>query len=530
MAADIPSLLDDLKEINDAESDEINTLLQVLADAQVDRAIHETVLSELLGWSSTTAQSITILQHALFVLQARTSGLGDPDTWNRLRLPLPLPSDQGAQQARQSAWSDAPIHLQTLVLQNIRSASLVTLEFDKPADEQGQWIVILGENGTGKSTILRSLVLALRNVQDPQIWPKGTFAAPWRRLGADPDTGHCRIMLRLANGDEYQTEVRQNGKEVFLQSPHRRPDPPAPFLLWAYGCRRGSALGGAARAVDVGEDDGPDVATLFDEGASLIHAETWLQSLDAEAHRDNSNRIRAIFNTVIAAMKSILDVTEIEFDDTGGESKVVVTGERVGTRIPLNALSDGYLTSMGWLLDLLARWIARARQAGIEIAPDFTKQMTGLVLLDEIDLHLHPAWQLKVIPCVRELFPRLSFVVTTHNPLTIVGARRPEEIWILSRDEHGVRAERRSDIPALLTAAQIFNRFFGVEGFFPNNLGQKLQRYGFLAGYSARSDAEQREMEELRAALRENGIVPGWEEVPRKEEVARPRARRSKAS
>jgi energy-coupling factor transporter ATP-binding protein EcfA2 len=529
MPVDVPPLLSDLKETNTSESDDRDHLLRVLADIRVHPSVRETVLAALLGWSNTNPDLIAILQNAMFAVQARTSGLGDPDTWNRLHLPLPLPGDQGAQQARQSAWSDAPIHLQTLVLQNIRSASLVTLEFDKPTDEQGQWIVILGENGTGKSTILRSFVLALRNVQDPQIWPKGTFAAPWRRLGADPDTGHCRIMLRLANGDEFQTEVRQNGKEVFLQTPHRRPDPPSPFLLWAYGCRRGSALGGASPAVDVGEDDGPDVATLFDEGASLIHAETWLQNLDAMAHRDNSGRTRSIFDTVITTLKAILDVTEIAFDDTGGESKVVVTGERVGTRIPLNALSDGYLTSMGWLLDLLARWIARARQAGIEIASDFTRQMTGLVLLDEIDLHLHPAWQLKVIPRVRKLFPRLSFIVTTHNPLTIVGAR-PEEIWILSRDEQGIRAERRTDIPALLTSAQIFNRFFGIEGFFPNDLGQKLQRYGFLAGYSARSDAEQRELEDLRAALHEKGIVPGWEEVPRKEEVAKPRSRRSKTS
>jgi hypothetical protein len=226
-------------------------------------------------------------------------------------------------------------------------------------------------------------------------------------------------------------------------------------------------------------------------------------------------------------LKKVLDVSEIGFDD---RSNVIVSGDRVGQRVPIEALSDGYVTTAGWVIDLIARWLARAEQADVEVTPEMLQKITGLVLLDEVDLHLHPAWQLDVIPRLRELFPRLSFIVTTHNPLTLVGAR-PDEIWILSREGGRARAERRTDVPALLTGAQIFQRFFGIGGFFPSDLGEKLQRYGFLAGNPHRSDEEQEEMERLRIALHEKGIVPGWEEVPRApRDTPKPRAHRRKPS
>ena len=52
-------------------------------------------------------------------------------------------------------------------------------------------------------------------------------------------------------------------------------------------------------------------------------------------------------------------------------------------------MSDGYLTTAGWFIDLIARWIELAARHGVAIDGDFMKRMTGLVLLDEIDLHLH---------------------------------------------------------------------------------------------------------------------------------------------
>lgn len=521
-AGDVPTLLQDTQAatVNDAVAG--HRLLLVLRNAKIERSLRDTLLAQLVEGRFSAPVAAQGLRDALSILQGRTSDLDQPAAWIRLDLPLPRPLSAMPSAPSAVDVFHAPVHLRYIELQNIRSLERLELKFEVPKDEQGQWIVLLGENSSGKSTVLRSIVLALRNLSDPQVWPKGTFAFRWRRLGIDPDKEQGSISVTLADGTEYATRIQANGKEVFVQSPPRSIAEATPFLLWGYGCRRGSALGGADRAVNVKEDDGPDIATLFDEGASLVHAQTWLETLDGAASREATGLKRDVFNAVIAALKKILDVDEIEFDE---DSKVVVTGGRVGERVPLEALSDGYVTTAGWVVDLLARWIARAQQVGLEVTADFPRKMTGLVLLDEVDLHLHPAWQLEAIPRIREIFPRLSFVVTTHNPLTLVGAR-PEEIWILSRNSEGAHAEQRVDVPALLTGAQLFSRFFGISGFFPNDLGQKLQRYGFLAGNAHRSEAEQQEMEVLRTALHDKGIVPGWEEIPRAVETPKRRQRR----
>jgi ABC-type multidrug transport system ATPase subunit len=146
--------------------------------------------------------------------------------------------------------------------------------------------------------------------------------------------------------------------------------------------------------------------------------------------------------------------------------------------------------------------------------------MTGVVLLDEIDLHLHPEWQRRIIAQVRAIFRRMTFVVTTHNPATLVGARA-EEIWILRTENGRVRAVQRSEAPKLLSGSELYNTYFGVPYLVPELAG-KMQRYGFLAGSPARTDEEETEVQRLLQELRKEGVDPGWEPVARKEQ-GRPR-------
>ncbi len=434
-------------------------------------------------------------------LQSRRSGLDSPATWDRLELPLPYPISP-LSLSRRTALPEKPVVLQELHVLQLRVLGDIKLPFEPPPPDKGQWIVFLGPNGAGKSTLLRSLVLALRNLSDPKIWPKGAFDSPW--LATD-GAGEAKITVRLADHPDQSTRIRANGSESYFQTPKQ--DEPRLFPLFAYGCRRGSALGGAARAVDLGDDDGPEVATLFHEGAPLIHAETWLIPWHGEALENPQKK--AVYDAIRAALQAILDVTSIEVRG----QKLWVT-ERSGRTLEFRSLSDGYLTTAGWFLDLVARWIALAERHKVAIDASFMERMTGLVLLDEIDLHLHPRWQVDVISRTRDLLPRMSFVVTTHNPLTLVGAK-PEEIWILSLDGNRVRAERGTESPMLLTGGQIYSRYFGIHDIYPNDLGRKLSRYGFLSGYALRDDAEEAELVALRDELRKAGIEPGWEEVAR---------------
>lgn len=439
-------------------------------------------------------------------LQKQTSDLDSQATWDRLALPLPYPR-QSLQAKMEGGIPSSPVRIASIELQNIGGIEKLSLELKPPAEDLGQWIVVIGPNGSGKTTLLRSLALALRSVKQPSVWPKGAFGGYWQRI-SNPEEGHIsssHIRVTLGDGVEHRTLIRPGPAISITQLPEQ--DQPRLFPIFAYGCRRGSALGGAARQVNLSDEDGPEIATLFDEGADLIQAETWLVTLEGDVLK--SPKSKAIYNVVIEALKTLMKLDSVEVSN----QRLWVT-EAGKARIPFSCLSDGYLTNAGWFLDLVARWITLAECYDFKIDKDFLANMRGLVLIDEIDLHLHPQWQIEIVSKTRALLPKMSFVVTTHNPLTLVGAKA-EEIWILDRISGAVRATSGVETPMFMTGGQIYHQYFGIGEIYPNALGRFLQRYSYLSGYALRDDTEQAELESIQRRLADADIDPGWEVVPR---------------
>lgn len=486
-----------------------------------DQLLGHEPLADCLNKQQEGVNAFSRAQAALSKLQ---SGLSSPATWFKLGLPQPCPHHAPAP-IPETEIPPHPVQLTSITLQNLRGLHQIELNPAPAQSNLGQWVVILGQNGVGKTTLLRSLALALRNTQDPSIWPPGAFSNTWLRItppGEHPLT-EAQISITLsqqaaAPPTTHETLIRQNGSTSIKQFPPQTRRHIVP--VFAYGCRRGSALGGAARKLDLSENEGPEIATLFDTGADIIHAETWLTKLDSAAGKDKASA--AILNTVLTALCKFLDIQQIRIEANG----IFIT-EHSGLRLPFEMLSDGYLTSAGWFLDLLARWITLAQKHHIALTPDFMQQMRGLVLIDEIDLHLHPRWQIEIISRTRELLPQMSFFVTTHNPLTLVGAKA-NEIWILEREDDKIVVKAGQDTPMFLTSSQIYRRYFGIEDIYPNQLGRKLQRYGFLTGFAQRNGEEQAEMMALQAVLRENGIEPDWEILPQEKPAPQPPKPRKK--
>lgn len=439
-------------------------------------------------------------------LQKRTSDLDNQSTWSRLALPLPLPR-LPLESRFSGGIPEAPVRIESIELADIGGIGRLSINLKQPLSGLGQWAVLLGPNGSGKTTILRSLVLALRNVKNPAIWPKRVFGLAWQRVQSPLEVGSISpsITVRLGDGVEHRTQFRPgHGLNVSQLPEQSRTNL---FPVFAYGCRRGSALGGSAREVNLEDDSGPEVATLFDEGADLIQAETWLVALEGDTTR--SVKSKKIYISVIAALRQLLGVEGIIVVD----QRLWIL-EATGSRIPFSSMSDGYLTQAGWFLDLIARWLKIADLEGVEIDERFMSNMRGLVLIDEIDLHLHPQWQIEIISRTRALFPQMSFVVTTHNPLTLVGAQA-DEIWILERKGEVLSAASGSSSPMLLTGGQLYRQYFGILDIYPESLGRKLQRYSFLSGNAIRTDQEQAELESLQHELRVANADPGWEVTAR---------------
>ncbi len=175
--------------------------------------------------------------------------------------------------------------------------------------------------------------------------------------------------------------------------------------------------------------------------------------------------------------------------------------------LPATWLSQGYQSTIAWIADVVGQFFFERDE------PQAPEEMEGLVLLDEIDLHLHPRWQVELIPLLKEVFPRLQFVATTHSPMVLPGLAR-EEVVLLRQDAEGhVVVEETPDSPALLTGSEIYEAFFGIDKLYPADLGAALQRYSFLVGTPRRSPEEEREMAELRRQLAAAGVDPGWTPV-----------------
>jgi hypothetical protein len=159
-------------------------------------------------------------------------------------------------------------------------------------------------------------------------------------------------------------------------------------------------------------------------------------------------------------------------------------------RIPLDALSDGYLTTAGWVVDMIARWVARQEELDEPVGGDVLRRMCGFVLVDEIDLHLHPMWQMRIIDDLRRLFPRLSFIVTTHNPLTLHGAR-PGEVYVMRRDATRIELSQRDILPGQDVDRVLFEQF-GVEHTFDRETRDMLSSHRAMLECGVPEDAPER--------------------------------------
>ena len=112
--------------------------------------------------------------------------------------------------------------------------------------------------------------------------------------------------------------------------------------------------------------------------------------------------------------------------------------DKNGQELRVDQLSDGEKCTLAMVGDL-ARRMAIANPA-----QDDPLGGEGVVLIDELDLHLHPGWQRHVVSALEGTFPNCQFLVATHSP-QIVGHVAPERIWLLERTKSGVSASRPAE-------------------------------------------------------------------------------------
>lgn len=308
--------------------------------------------------------------------------------------------------------------------------------------------LILGDNGGGKSSTLRAIAIA---VLAPALMESGFV--PYR-LVRRMKTGRAKkpTLLKI-KGQPTGVEARRGEKNLELLARleirdrgsldrlHTESTPSSPIERLIHDDYSSSffVVGyGATRRVETGDySEGSSrktrglryqrVSSLFEDHVALRPLQTWLR-------RVKSPRLRS------EAIKIISDLLpeNILFKGRFSDADEQYLFDFEGNPTPFAALSDGYKAFIAWTGDLIGHLC--------DICPPRAtlRSLTGVVLVDEIDLHLHPSWQRSVVPTLSKAFPHLQFVMTSHSPL-IASTVRKVNIFVTDKDENGAATIKQID-------------------------------------------------------------------------------------
>ncbi len=245
--------------------------------------------------------------------------------------------------------------------------------------------------------------------------------------------------------------------------------------------------------------------SLFTDDAKLRNAEEWLLLLDYSASKSSGvqDRQKQHLEMVEDVLIQVLpDVSEIRFDASSGvwPTPAVEFKTHYGW-VSLRQLGYGYRTTIAWIVDFVSRMIERYPDSPNPLAEP------AVVLVDEIDLHLHPKWQRELIGFLTERFPNTQFIVTAHSPL-IVQAASDANIALLKREgDHVVIENHPETIRGWRIDQVLTSDLFGLETARPPDVEKLLLRRKKLITKSRMTAADRKELKSLESQL--GPIPPG---------------------
>ena len=242
--------------------------------------------------------------------------------------------------------------------------------------------------------------------------------------------------------------------------------------------------------------------TLVSDDASLVSDEAVIQEmidLDYRSYLRNEPGLRNIIVQIARIASEITDGFPIQFsgvseDDDGFFPEF----STVDGPMPLNTMSQGTQSIIQWLAHLLISYAAY-----YDFPPDLGKK-PGVLIIDEIDAHLHPSWQRRIIPALTNNFPNLQIFCSTHSPLMLAGLKAGQ-VHLLQRDESNKVTVSRNEVDiAGWSADEILRSFLGVPDPSDQETVDQLERLRELRRKRDLSPEESEELESLRDAVSED--------------------------
>ncbi len=408
------------------------------------------------------------------------------------------------------------MYIRNVTIKNIRCFKKLRLSFEL-AGQRPPWTVLVGDNATGKTTLLRSIAIGLCDETSAAALMRESDEGYIRR---DEDEAFISIELTSPKHPKKKYRIRTSIRKVrtgsrtssgyyeqvkqtiYLREDRRWDD----LFACAYGSFRGASAAG-------------DIAgwSMINAVYNIFNSTEGLQNPELVILRQSPSRRGQIKRL----LRDVAGVRRVEMTGSG----IVVDHPIWGTGMPLRDLADAYKTTMLWLTDFIG-W-AIAKNPTLQQLSD----ISGIVLIDEIEQHLHATLQRDIVQRLRDAFPKVQFIATTHSPLIAsaigpisqehpdVGEEdeaRDKLVYLELQEGNVVTSEylpslrlRRAD---QVLASRAFKYFIDKDP----SVERVLRRASILAGMKRRNPAREREYERLRRALEEI-LLPGGQTLIERE-------------
>lgn len=322
------------------------------------------------------------------------------------------------------------MEIKSLTLTQFRAFEQATFEFQPGMN------LLVGINGVGKSSVLDALRIAMS-----RVLPQFTVYQD-KRINFEVDdimTGRDQLAVELkfqafdipficnvTRGKSHKVELKPNNQNILTPLKNADEQP----LVVYFSTRRSVPI---EKVLNQKSSTGNHSAAFAE---ALIHrmlrlcefAEWWLVQdalLDEEAKFAQS-RLKVMADVVTRFLDWCTNLRAV------AEPKTTLLLDKYGETIDVKQLSDGERGLLALVLDL-ARRLCQANP----YLEDPLENGKAVVLIDEIDLHLHPRWQRTIVDQLTQTFPNCQFIATTHSPL-IIGEVKPPGLTLITKEDNGI--------------------------------------------------------------------------------------------
>lgn len=390
---------------------------------------------------------------------------------------------EGNEESAVSGLAGPPV-LKRVVFQNVGPFESLEVKFEP------RWNVLLGDNGVGKSSVLRALGVALGGAAS-EPWADRIIKVGCESANITLETTHYTHRISIFR--------RSSGPGAELRCVPL--SPMAPLLILGFPPLRAVNWGGVSSILESKSGpDADDILPLVAGGADLRldSLKQWIVNIDyrikdAKAEGRDAGPFQKLIEDFFEVVCRVTEGLPIRFGrvDPATRQVTVVTSD---AEVPIELVSQGTASLISWVGVLLQRLYDIH-------GPSEPRLRNALVLIDEIDAHMHPKWQQSIIHHLQDIFPNIQVVATAHSPLVVAG-RSADEVTIFSRDPTTgkISADRASISFKGMRSDQILtSQAFGLDAARDYDTTAKLSEYRALLQKAELTDSERNKLNALRS-------------------------------